>query len=362
MNIGIDAKWLYDGPVSGKLVVKNLIENFTSSDQNQYTLIVKKKDMIRAQEEYGAKFRIIPVTFFLNNLFTNIFIMPLLIFTEDFKYIIFQNFGSFIFQKKSVVFIHDLLFIDYPKFFSSLEGIYYRFMIILAKNVKLIVTSTQSEKERILKHLKIDRSKILISSLGADHINNVVQEEPNDIELIKGRPFVFYLGRLDIRKNLSSLLQAFKNIDKSETLLIIGGSPGNDADLKKLQKLINDLGISHRVLLTGYIQPQQLSWYFKNAVSFCFPSYAEGFGLPPLEAMMHGCPVICSNTTSMPEVCGDAALYIDPYSVDSITAKLNEVTSDNFDRDKFVQRGFDRAKIFKWKDVAKKIENKIKKL
>lgn len=359
MKIGVDAKWLYDGPVSGKLCVKNLIDSLIENKSINFVLIVKRKDLQKAKEEYEKVCEVIPVPFLGTNFLTNLLVFPFLNFKFNFDYIIFQNFGPLFFANKSVIWIHDLLFLDFPHLYRFSEKVYFRFIIFSGYRSKLIMTASNSEKKRIMRHLKISDSKILVCSCGSDHMEKLKKQKPDSFPLSKNEKYIFYLGRLDIRKNLKLLLQAFSKIEDKKIKLIIGGAQSVGQESKDLKNIISELNIENRVFLTGYIHPNEIKWYFSNAYFFCFPSFAEAFGLPPIEAMSCGCPVICSNTTSMPEICGEAAIYIDPYSVESLAIKLNEVLSSEFDRELFIKKGYQRAKLFKWGSVASSLIKKL---
>lgn len=137
--------------------------------------------------------------------------------------------------------------------------------------------------------------------------------------------------------------------DKAIKLIIVGGL-GNDTEVLKAH--IAAEGLLHRVIFTGHIPENDLYLMYANATVFCFPSYAEGFGLPPLEAMQCGVPAVVSKRTAMPEVCGDAAIYIDPDNAEDIAEKINFLLSDGNLYCKKVTDGINHAKKFSWQISA----------
>ena len=125
-------------------------------------------------------------------------------------------------------------------------------------------------------------------------------------------------------------------------------------------KLINQLNIKTRVFRLGFVPEEDISFLYKNASVFCFPSFAEGFGLPPLEAMFYGAPTVVSNSTSLPEICDDASLYIDPNNEKEIALQINKVLTDDDFRKSLIAKGKLRASSFSWEKAAEKILNILK--
>lgn len=184
-----------------------------------------------------------------------------------------------------------------------------------------------------------------------------------DIQL-SDRPYsgkyILFVGNVKPHKNLSALVSAFNLISNSipHDLVIVGKKEGfitGDAIVAALAA-----NLSSRVHFTGYVDDATLHQYFAHADAMVFPSLYEGFGLPPLEAMAAGCPVLVSNAGPMPEVCGDAALYCDPYSVDDMAAKLLTILNDEPLRAKLRQRGLEHARTFSWERCIAKTSEVIR--
>jgi glycosyltransferase involved in cell wall biosynthesis len=139
-------------------------------------------------------------------------------------------------------------------------------------------------------------------------------------------------------------------LDDKAIKLVIVGELGNDITV--LKNHITEEGLAHRIIFTGHVPESDLYLIYANATVFCFPSYAEGFGLPPLEAMQCGVPVIVSKRTALPEVCGDAAIYIDPDDAEDIAEKINFLLNDVNLYNKKVTDGINHAKKFSWQISA----------
>jgi len=162
--------------------------------------------------------------------------------------------------------------------------------------------------------------------------------------------FILYVGTIEPRKNLKGLLDAYLSRDiKSEFKLVIVGASGwgNKEELKLFADHMDD------VVFLGHIPSIDIALLMNTASCLVYPSFYEGFGLPPLEAMACGCPVVVSNISSLPETCGDAVYYVDPYNVNSITDGIHKVVTDEAIRESLIKRGLERAKNFCWEKSAK---------
>ena len=161
--------------------------------------------------------------------------------------------------------------------------------------------------------------------------------------------FILYLGRLSPTKNVAGLINAYRKIaDQVPHKLVIAGS----GDIERIKK--GDPGGPGTVEFMGYVSDKEVDRLLSTAALFVFPSFYEGFGFPPLEAMARGCPVVVSNVASLPEICGEAALYVNPRSVDSIADAMVKVISDESLRKSLIQYGYERVKEFTWQRSADK--------
>ncbi|NRR91472.1 glycosyltransferase family 4 protein [Winogradskyella undariae] len=361
MKIGIDAKWFFKGPPSGTVVIRNIVEQLIKlNTSDELFLFLNKSDKGNNFPFLQDNVKLIYIKD-SNNLFANLFLVPLAARKLDLDVIMYQNFPSPFGAKKSINYIHDILFLDYPKFFTLKEKVYLKPIKYLSKYCNHIITISNSEKNRVVKHRLAKENNVSVVYHGVTNYESV-NFSNEDLEAFKKRynlpsEFILYLGRLNSRKNIYNLLKAMPDV-ANNTPLVIAGSV--DHKMFDINKLISELGLKNRVIQVGFVPERDLNLFYSTAKIFCFPSYAEGFGLPPLEAMALGTPTVVSNTTSMPEVCGDAALYVNPDDYKDIATQINKLLIDKEQFDLRVTLGKEQANKFKKDVVGKEIYNVIK--
>lgn len=258
-----------------------------------------------------------------------------------------------------IVTIHDLSFKINPNWFSKSFYLYYNFLIPkIAQKSKRIVTVSQSSKNDLIEIFNIDQNKIFVipNSISKDFCNSFSADLSEELSLPE--KFILAVSSIDPRKNLKNLIQAYKKVQEKHGLqLVIVGSPNNvfaNSDLKDL--VYNDKSI----IFTGYINDNLLKMCYKRALAFLYPSLYEGFGIPPLEAMAMGCPTVVSNIASLPEICGDASHYVNPYNSEDIAEGINFVLENDNYRETLIKKGFERIKRFDWSSSARKLVDVIK--
>ena len=215
-----------------------------------------------------------------------------------------------------------------------------------------IITISEFIKNELTDELGIAPNKITAIPLAADPFFYPRQKVAIDETLNKHRwpqEYILYVGTLEPRKNLSVLIKAL-SMTKTKIALILAGWKGW-GDKKWLDD-INVYGLQDRVIFTDYVHEETLACLYSGASAFIYPSLYEGFGLPVLEAMACGCPVICSHVASLPEVAGDAALFIDPIDPVDLAHKIDQVLEDTALRTILVEKGLQRAKVFSWQKTA----------
>jgi glycosyltransferase involved in cell wall biosynthesis len=169
--------------------------------------------------------------------------------------------------------------------------------------------------------------------------------------------FILFVGNVKPHKNIRGLMEAFKIVRQSGLaemrLVIVGKKEGFiTADRETFLMLDADAELRQNIQFTGYVESEDLPALYNHAALFVFPSFYEGFGLPPLEAMACGCPVVASKAASIPEVCGDAAYYVDPSNVESIAQGISEVLTNRHLREGLTAKGRERIKRFSWEQAA----------
>ena len=246
----------------------------------------------------------------------------------------YTNFNSPVWLRgiKSVVTIHDLTLWFYPgrKNRSLFTKWIYRYVITKScQNASRIIAVSEGTKRDIIKYLGVDPDRIDVIYEGvAPRIR--YQADSSRIEMIKAKygitaPFFLYVGQWRTHKNLVRLIRAFailrRRYNLDHQLVLIGQ---RDKRSPEIPATIKQLGLQDAVITTGYVSDSTLPDFYSAAEAFVFPSLYEGFGLPPLEAMTQGTPVISSNVSVMPEILGNAALYFDPLDIEDIAAKLHQ--------------------------------------
>jgi len=260
---------------------------------------------------------------------------------------------------KKVVTIHDLIPYVMPETVG--KGYLLKFlkeMPIIIDGSDGIITVSEFSKRDILKFFPIDESKIFVTPLAADkkympldkvHCKNFLEKAYN-----LTNPFLLYLGGFSERKNVASAITAFAKIyndlNKNYDLVIVGDYKDPS---QKLVKLTNELKIESHVIFTGYVPEDHLPIFYNCCDTFIYPSFYEGFGLPPLEAMNCGTPVIASNLTSIPEVVGDGGILINPYDISEISQAIGNLLSNENLRSELSSKALIRAKEFSWQNTAR---------
>jgi glycosyltransferase involved in cell wall biosynthesis len=256
--------------------------------------------------------------------------------------------------------VHDAAVFSGPEWFTkSFQLLYHNYFPRVGKISSRVITCSNFAKRDLLNYGIASEETIRVIYEGSDHMNghSMFKKNNGDLQLknlpLKGKHYVLNLGSRDPRKNVKLLCEAWKTIPEAvkqgRILAIAGGKFFNNFADEQISKVPDD------VIFLGYVPEEQLSPLYSHADSFVFPSLYEGFGLPPLEAMACGTPVLASHSASLPEVCGGAALYCDPHNIDEVANKLRQMLSDKSLREDLRQKGLERAKSFTWEKAAQQL-------
>ncbi|MFW6272734.1 MAG: glycosyltransferase family 4 protein [bacterium] len=220
-----------------------------------------------------------------------------------------------VFYKNKIITIHDVSFLRNKGWFSKQYYLYYKFFTpISANRSRLLLTVSSFSRKEIVELLGVDKNKVHI--IPNSYLSNVKSN------LAEKEKFILTVSSIEPRKNLETLLKAFQETSLDLKLKIVGASNKKIFNHSNLEENANH----KRVEFLGYVTDEELLKLYNKALFFVFPSIYEGFGLPPLEAMANGCPTLVSNRTSLPEVCGDASLYFDPFDVSDLAQKISICT------------------------------------
>ena len=260
---------------------------------------------------------------------------------------------------KKVTIFHDMTYKVYPETVRTRTRMMLNAnMLNACKRADKIIAVSEFTKQEIMKYLPVEADRIVVM--------------PNGVKLDKFRPdyteeevaaarernhlpekYLLYLGTLEPRKNIERLIDAYGLLRKEQEdvpKLVLAGRKGWLYDT--IFEKVKTLGLEQDVIFTGYVSNADAPLLMKGAVAFVFPSIYEGFGMPPLEAMACGTPVLTSNVSSLPEVVGDCGVLVDPYSVDEIKEGLKRLVNDDKLRADLSERGIRRAQTFTWERSA----------
>lgn len=273
--------------------------------------------------------------------------------------------------ENSVVTIHDALPLKFPRLIFSTNPVallkqkfYYFLQRKALQKTKLVITVSQNSASDISKYYSFPPERIRVAYEGVeDRFFKSFKEKEIEIVLNKYQikaPFIFYIGGLNAHKNVTLLIDALNMVKNRKINLVIGGKTVTDRSTSQniyldLKERIKNLSLQDRVYFPGFIADQDLPLFYKGALVFVYPSFYEGFGLPPLEAMASGTPVIVSNSASLPEVVGEAGILLDPHDADGFAGAIDKLAGSESLRRGFVNKGVKRATEFSWQKTAKKV-------
>lgn len=266
--------------------------------------------------------------------------------------------------RKQVVTVHDLVPLDNPEWLTPGFVAWYRFMLPkLLKKSRHLIAISEFTKSRIIQRLHIPPEKISVVYNGVEQrFTPHAEETSSKVRETLGLPsghYVLALGSLEPRKNISRLLQAWAQIlpdIPQKTWLVIAGGAGQTSVFRSVDYSQSP----ERVIWAGHVPDEDLPGLYAGALLFVYPSMYEGFGLPALESMACGCPVICSNTGALPEVCGDAAMFINPLSSHELARALRQLITSRSSQEQLKLSGIQQSKKFYWQKTAQQTLNILK--
>ena len=258
---------------------------------------------------------------------------------------------------RSVFTLHDLVFRFYPETHMPLNRWFLTLMMPhFLRAADMVIAVSECTKRDAMRLYGLDEAKIRVIYEGVDP--RFRSADPETIEAVRARyglpeRFILSVGTIEPRKNLTTLLEAYRTLrDRgSDFKLVIVGRKGwlYEGFFRRLR----ELGLEGEVVFPGFVPDEDLPALYSAAELFVFPSLYEGFGLPPLEAMACGTPVVCSNAASLPEVVGNAAIMVDPYDVEGLAEAMHRVLADADLREELREKGLARARQFTWERTAR---------
>jgi len=265
----------------------------------------------------------------------------------------------------AVVTVHDMTAVIHPSFLipdktSLKHWLVYKKMLPLSiqKATKIIAVSEQTRYD-IMKFYNVPKEKIEVIYEAISKKFFPIQDREK-LKAVKQKyklpeKYILFVGVIEPRKNISLLIRAFAKLKRKRAIrqkLVIVGPRGWHC--KEVFNTAKETGLNNEIIFTGYVSDEDLPYIYNGADIFVYPSFYEGFGFPPLEAMACGVPVITSNVSSLPEVVGDAGIRIDPYSLDNLVEKIYILLTDVRFRETMIKKGLERMKVFSWEKAARK--------
>lgn len=361
MRIAIDAHSVGTGLGGNESYATNLVEALAEIDNvNRYTLYVTRREAV---ERFSNRWPNFSVRATLPH--TPLIRIPLTLSAELRRNpvdVLHVQFTAPPFSPCPVVVsIHDLSFEHLPKTFKWRSRKQLRITVRRsAREAAQVIALSEYARRDIIDTYRVSPEKVSVIPLAAPaHFRPVNDEQ----ELQRVRQtygiegdYILSVGAIQPRKNLSRLVAAYSRLRRANPegklpqLVLVGKCAWlYDETLRA----IKELEVSNSVVLTGYVPEVDLPALYSGALCFVYPSYFEGFGLPPLEAMKCGAPVIVGDKTSLPEVVGDAGMLVDPFNVDDIAAAIERVISDSDFRARLSVKGLERARLFDWRETAR---------
>lgn len=349
-TIVIDARLL--GTSSGRYL-EGLLNYLPDVDKtNQYLVLLKPKDL-GSWESKSKRFQKVACRY---RIFTFSEQLGLLVQLYKLKPDL-VHFGfvqqPILYFGKTVTTVHDLTATRFGNpsrswiSFRVMRFVYKIVIRVAAHKSKALITPTEFVRDDLAKFASINSRKISVTYEAADEIT----DKPEPIEELDGKSFIMYVGRPQPHKNLDRLIEAFVLLKQTHPDLRLALAGKKNAAYRMIARKVRSQNIPG-IYFTGFVSEGQMRWMYENARAYVFPSLSEGFGLPGLEAMVHGCPVVSSNATCLPEVYGEAAHYFDPENVEEMAEKISEVLSSESLRKELVKKGHKQVAKYSWEKMA----------
>lgn len=372
MKIGIDCRVLMDKQYSGVAAYTNnlLLTLLDIDKKNQYKLFynsfLKSDQRLHAFERDNVE---IIKSNHSNKVF-NYGLQKTLAYPKidklmkglDIYFAPHFNFISLSKEAKFVLTIHDVSFLRYPEFFSFRQNFWHRSLAIkkLLKRADVVVAVSENTKQDLIELLNVpeEKIKVIYSGLNQAKTKYFSQEKRDKYFKEQGikSGYILYLGNIEPRKNINTLISSYnllrqENEDLKNTQLILAGAPA--WKIKKAMLNWKKSPYKEDIILTGYVSEEEKEYLYSGAKVFAYPSFYEGFGFPPLEAMSHSVPVVASNVSSLPEITGKAAILVDPYRREEIVEALAIAIQDKAMREKMITLAQEQIEKFNWESSAR---------
>lgn len=365
-RIGIDARFY--GPIGKGLgrYTKEVVDRILALDKtNEYVIFLGEKNFKEFKTDNSRVKKVLASVRWYT--LAEQIVMPVLIKKEKINLIHFPHFNvPWFCPTKFVVTIHDLILTKFPTprattlnpWLYKIKHKGYQLIIRRAiRQAQQVITVSQFTKNDIIRKFKVDPGKIIITYEGV--ADKLLLAPPSDDKNVIfkyniKKPFLLYVGNAYPHKNLIGLIKVFAKIKEKNRdlqLVLVGRDDYFYQQTKKFA--VRFKKINKDIIFPGFVPDKDLASFYQQALAYVFPSFYEGFGLPPLEAMAQGCPVVSSNQASLPEILGEAALYFNPYDQRQMREKIERIIIDPGLHQKLIKKGYQQVKKYSWDRCAR---------
>ena len=359
MRIGINGRFLIAKRTGVQRAAYNLIKTLVEVDRdNEYIIFTGKEQQGSPEWNYPnvtvVGDDLIPSESIRNHIWEQVRLPRLAL---KYKIDILHspaNVAPLFYRGKSIIHIHDLCFVVNPQWYSFAFRTLYNLIIPqLAKRATKVVTNSNNSKNDLLQFFGLSAEKVSLVYWAVDDVFSLPPTQEVKDNRYMEEDYILYVGSLEPRKNINILIEAYEKLRheypaiKTKLILIGGESPLFASVQLKAREFRDD------VIFKGFVTDLELGEFYRRAKLVAYPSLYEGFGLPPLEAMASGVPVVTSSTSSIPEVVGKAAFLIDPKNREQLTKAMHRVLTDRTLRESMIKAGSQRVLRFNWYRVAR---------
>lgn len=359
MRVGINGRFLVAKRTGVQRAAYNLVKTLIEVDRDNEYVIFTGADQVGAPEWNYPNVTVVgddlrPSESFRNHIWEQVRLPKL---AKKYNIDVLHspaNVAPLFYRGKSIIHIHDLCFVVNPQWYSfAFRTVYNLIIPRLAKRATKVITNSNNSKNDLLQYFNLPAEKVSLVYWAVDDKFSLPPTATDAVSKIRDDDYILYVGSLEPRKNINILIEAYEKLRhdypaiKTKLILIGGESPLFATVQLKAREFRDD------VVFKGFVTDAELSEYYRRAKLVAYPSLYEGFGLPPLEAMASGAPVVTSYTSSIPEVVGRAAILINPRDRQQLADALHRVLTDRHLRQSMIKAGADRVTRFNWYRVAR---------
>lgn len=364
-HIVIDARSRPSGAGSGRYIDRLLEHLQTLDEKNRYTVLVRPTDK---WQPHASNFKSLPCPYrqFSFNLLNQItFAFFLWRLKPDLVHFGMTPQEPLLYFGKRITTAHDLTMFRFarpgrlPVWLHKVRMVGYRLLFWWSLRIaRHIFVPSRFVADDVTKRYPFVQQKISVTYEASEPPLEDTARKPEAVS----EPFIMHVGSPFPHKNIERLIDAFHLLKEGHPKLQLVLVGKKEQYFEKLEDAVKDSPVRDSIVFTGFVSDAELKWFYQHAEAYVLPSLSEGFGLVGLEAMAHGCPLVTSNATCLPEVYGDAALYFDPYDAEDMAGQIHAVLTDKTLRKSLIKNGYGHLKKYSWKRMAEQTLKEYKKI